>query len=353
VLAAIPKDNNANEVVIFQHGITANRTAMLGIAEALTKQGLTVIAIDLPLHGVTDTSNGLYVSGLERTFDVDLVDNDGSDGPDGKIDPSGEHFINLASLRTSRDNLRQAAVDLFAVTRAIRVAVGAGGSAPDLDGDGDDDLSNNISFVGHSLGGIVGVPYAQQEANLDAAVFGMAGSGVAKLLDGSPDIGPEIEAGLEAKPLTKGTPAYEQFLGLAQTVIDKGDPANYAARAMANHNTLSLEVVGGSSSRPDQVVPNSVAPSYPGASADTIPSPTSGSTPLARLLTGSPVNEVNSNPMSAGDYLIRYTAGAHASLLSSDASPEATKEMQINVATFLKSGGTNVTFAGTGTVKAP
>jgi len=353
VLAAIPKDNNANEVVIFQHGITANRTAMLGIAEALTKQGLTVIAIDLPLHGVTDTSNGLYVSGLERTFDVDLVDNDGSDGPDGKIDPSGEHFINLASLRTSRDNLRQAAADLFAVTRAIRVAVGAGGSAPDLDGDGDDDLSNNISIVGHSLGGIVGVPYAQKEPNLKAAVFGMAGSGIAKLLDGSPDIGPAIEAGLEAKGLTKGTPAYAQFLAVAQTVIDKGDPANYAAGTMANHNTLSLEVVGGSSSQPDQVVPNRVRPSYPGTSTDTIRSPTSGSTPLARLLIGTPPNQIETDPSAAGDYLIRYTAGGHASLLSPAASANATKEMQTNVARFLESGGTNVTFAKTGTVDSP
>jgi len=365
VLAAIPKDANdvdGNDVVIFQHGIRSNRTAMLGIANTLTAQGLTVIAIDLPLHGITNTGSGLYQSGNERTFDVDLVDNDGSSGPDGEIDPSGEHFINLSSLRSSRDNLRQSVSDLFAVTRAIRLTVS--NSDGDLDGDGDADLSNNISFLGHSLGGIVGVPYTAKEGDLDAAVYGMAGSGIAKLLDGSPTIGPRIEAGLEANGLSKGTPAYEQFLAAAQTVIDKGDPANYAGpaniagTAAANHNTLSLEVVGGSSFPADQVVPNNlVKPFQQGVPDGTIPSPTAGTDPLARLLTGAPVNQIDSNPAlesnPSGDYLIRYTAGDHASLLSPEASSAATSEMQSNVASFIVSDGTSVSFIGSGTVDSP
>lgn len=354
VLVALPKDDGdaPSDVVIFQHGITSDRIAMLGIANALTAANHAVVAIDLPLHGITDTGHGLYTADLERTFDVDLVDNDtGEAGPDGEIDPSGEHFINLGSLQTSRDNLRQAVADLFAVTRAIRLAAGGGA---DLDVDGDADFTGNISFLGHSLGGIVGVPYLAKETTLDAAVLGMAGGGITKLLDGSPAIGPDLAEGLAANNLVKGTPGYEQFLGAAQLVIDSADPANHAVTGASNHDTLLLEVIGGSSSPPDQVVPNDVRqPFQQGVPDDTIPSPTAGSTPLAELLAGGTINQIDTDPTAAGDYLIRYTAGDHASLLLPDASAEATTEMQTNVTSFIASDGTSVTFAGTSTVDAP
>jgi dienelactone hydrolase len=354
VLVALPKsDGNApSDVVIFQHGITSNRSAMLGIANTLTANNHAVVAIDLPLHGIADDSDPLYAGSSERHFNVDLVNNaTGAAGSDGEIDPSGEHFINLSSLRTSRDNLRQGVADLFALTRAIRLAASQG---VDFDGDGDADFNSNISFLGHSLGGIVGVPYLALEDDLDAAVLGMAGSGIAKLLDGSPEIGPQIEAGLAANGLVKGSPAYEQFLGAAQTVIDKAEPANHAAMAAANHNTLSIEVVGGSSSPADQVVPNNlVEPYQQGVPSGTIPSPTAGTDPLATFMGALPGNQIDANPGGAGDYLIRYTAGDHASLLSPDASAAATSEMQTNAASFIASDGTTVQFAGTGTVAAP
>ncbi|MGV2480389.1 UNVERIFIED_CONTAM: hypothetical protein IGO34_26690, partial [Salmonella enterica subsp. enterica serovar Weltevreden] len=103
-------------VVIFQHGITGNRSQMLPLSPALTQAGFAVIAIDLPLHGAAATGSeaALRVPGTtERTFDLDLVNNTTSaPGPDGSIDGSGTHFINLASLATSRDNLRQGVSDL-------------------------------------------------------------------------------------------------------------------------------------------------------------------------------------------------------------------------------------------------
>jgi len=66
-----------------------------------------VVAVDLPLHGITNQSDALYATGanplyaglglpasgsIERTFDFSTVP--------GVIDPSGLHFINLASLLT-------------------------------------------------------------------------------------------------------------------------------------------------------------------------------------------------------------------------------------------------------------
>jgi pimeloyl-ACP methyl ester carboxylesterase len=364
VLVALPKDDGdgPSDVVVFQHGFRADRTAMLGIANALTAQGLAVVAIDLPLHGITDRDDALYAGDAERTFNVDLVDNDGSAGPDGNIDPSGEHFLNLANLLTTRDNLRQAAADLFTVTEAVEAA--AAGNV-DLDNDGDADFTSNIRFLGHSLGGIVGGVFLAHEPDVGAAALGMAGGGLAKLVDASPTIGPRIEAGLEAEGLTKGTPAYEQFLGAAQTVIDSGDPVNYAeltaqggttatGTSIPDRNVLALEVVGGNSSPPDQVVPNDVMPPYQqGIPDDTVPSPTASTDPWLQYLGILPGGQIASSTTMAGDYVIRYTAGEHISLLSPDASPMATREMQTNVASFLASGGTQVQFAGTGTVTAP
>ena len=47
-------------VVIFQHGITLNRTVMFAMADAFAQAGFAVVAIDLPLHGVTDTASPFY-----------------------------------------------------------------------------------------------------------------------------------------------------------------------------------------------------------------------------------------------------------------------------------------------------
>ncbi|MGH8042018.1 MAG: hypothetical protein ACREPN_08250, partial [Rudaea sp.] len=132
VLLTVPNANSGKTkpaagwpVVIFQHGITRNRTDMFAIAATLAGQGFATIAIDAPLHGITDKTNPFYVGNTpfaaegahERTFDLDLENNaTGAPGPDGTIDSSGSYFINLQDLLTSRDNLRQATSDLMELT---------------------------------------------------------------------------------------------------------------------------------------------------------------------------------------------------------------------------------------------
>jgi hypothetical protein len=37
-----------------------------------------VAAIDIPLHGITDTTSPLYQAGAERTFDLDIDGTPGS-----------------------------------------------------------------------------------------------------------------------------------------------------------------------------------------------------------------------------------------------------------------------------------
>ena len=197
VLAIVPnaasgrtKPASGWPVVIFNHGITRNRTDALAVGATLASQGFAVVAIDQPLHGVGPTSP-FYVENTpfgpiaqERTFDVDYVNNStGAAGPDGVIDTSGAHTINLSSLLTSRDNLRQAIADLFVLTATIpRMDLNNDGS-PDLDG-------SKISFVGQSLGSIVGIPFIAIEPNVNVAFTSVPGGGIARLLDGSADLRP-------------------------------------------------------------------------------------------------------------------------------------------------------------------
>ncbi|MGH8197070.1 MAG: hypothetical protein ACRETI_02770, partial [Steroidobacteraceae bacterium] len=170
-------------VVIFQHGLTGNRSQSAAIAAAYAAQGFVVAAIDIPLHGITDTTNPLYQGPAERTFNLDLVNNTtGAAGADGVIDPSGTHIINLTSLLTSRDNLRQAAVDIVQLVASL--------PALDLDGDTVADIDGTrIHFSGLSLGGIVGTVANAQPIATASAYLSVPGGGVANLLRDSASIG--------------------------------------------------------------------------------------------------------------------------------------------------------------------
>jgi hypothetical protein len=155
-------------VVIFSHGITGNRSNMLAMADGFANSGWAVIAIDHPLHGITDTMDGLYIPDTERTFDLDLINNaDLSPGPDGRIDDSGTHFINLTSPPTFRDNNRQASADLISLTASIPTM--------DIDGGGADFDGAQIHFVGMSLGSMEGTAYLA--SNTDVRDHGRVGSG--------------------------------------------------------------------------------------------------------------------------------------------------------------------------------
>ncbi len=308
-------------VVIFQHGITRNRTDIFTLADALSFAGFATVAIDLPLHGVTSTANPFYMKDLERTFDLDLVNNtNGATGPDGAIDPSGSYFINLKSLLTTRDNVREAAEDLRQLTATLPLM--------DLNGDGKPDLNaGHIRFVGHSLGAITGSTFLGIEGDVTSATLGMGGGGLAKLLDGSATFGPVIAAGLAAQGIVKGTPTYESYLGAAQTVVDSGDPINYAAAAVSLHPIHLIEVVGGAGSLPDQVVPNSVDNA-----------PLAGTEPLAKVM-----GLQSASRTVRGDRgvraIVRFSQGDHSSLLSPVAAVGATAEMQGQMIKFLQTEG--------------
>jgi len=325
-------------VAIFQHGITANRTNLLGIADSLAAPPscTAAVAMDMPLHGITAdnavhlglqaASGGLiglfegYDAGAlrERTFGVDYINNETSaPGPDGVADASGTHTINLANLLVARDNNRQAILDLLYLEKAV--------ATMDIDGGGADFDASNISFIGHSLGGMVGTGVIAYSDNIKVAALANPGGAIASLLNGSESFGPRIRAGVaDGAGITVDDPTFPatlaQFLFAAQTVVDASDPANTAAHAVVNNvPTLMLQNLG------DAVVPNSVATA-----------PLAGTEPLARIL-GLTTVAAEEAGLVAGDRLFtKLNVGGHSSVLSPD---EATVEMQTQIVSFLSSGG--------------
>lgn len=308
-------------VVIFQHGITGNRSQMLALADTMASIGFATIAIDQPLHGITDPTSPLYIGNTpfapiasERTFDLDLQDNaTGAPGADGMTDSSGAWFINLQNLLVSRDNNRQAQADLSILALNIPFM--------DVDGDGLGDLDgSNINFVGLSLGSINGIPFMAVEPTVNNGVLSVPGGGIANMLNGSETFGPVIRAGLGAAGVQPGTPDFAQFLLIAQTVLDSADPINWGV-ASATNSMLLQQVAG------DTVIPNAV----PGA-------PLSGTEPLIAVLGLDAITGTTQDPMGIRG-AVRMIQGGHGSLLDPSAGPAVTAEMQGQAASMVVSGG--------------
>lgn len=309
-------------VVIFQHGITGSRLQAAALAANLAAQGWAVAAIDLPLHGVTDTSLvGLYQASNEQTFNLDLVVNaTGASGPDSLIDPSGTHFINLPFPLASRDNLRQAAVNLLALTRAL----------PTLDLDGNaatpDINPNRIAFIGMSLGSITGIVYGASLPNpalVKTMAFSVPGGGIAELLRDSASFGPRINAGLQGQGLIAGTTLYNQFFRDAQAIVDAGDSLNFVTAAATGRTIYMSQVVGGTPPppNPDQVIPNSATQR------------------LITALQGAGISfPRRSSGVNPGSGYVNFVNGDHGSLLSPAAHGPTTVEMQKEVITLTVSG---------------
>ena len=222
-------------LAIFQHGINGQKEQVISVAGALTAAGLAVVAIDLPLHGELALPG--HVTGSRW----------------------GEDFIALGAPLAARSNIQQAAFNLDRLeftlaTPSFNQAFAGLGFAP-LGADAPNPALPP-KYVGLSLGSIVGAyylagnatlsqtpgqpPYSQ--GSLDADMKGLLsvpGGRIAYLLRDSADFGPSINAGLAAKGIAAGSPSYQQFFLLTQSVLDPADPATMTT-PLPNLQTLDL-----------------------------------------------------------------------------------------------------------------
>ena len=330
------KPDDGWPVVIYQHAITRMRTDIVAVADAFAAAGFVTIAIDMPLHGITDTAHPLYQAGFERTFDLDLVNNTTlAPVPDGEIDPSSTHFINLRSLLTARDNQRQATADLFTLVRSLASVDFDGIEGADLDTDA-------VHVFAHSFGAMICTPFLALDGDrVASAVLAMPGGGVARLFEASPSFSSLLIGGLAAAGIFQGTPEFDQFMTALQTIVDSADPVNYIAAAAQATPIFMMELVGKAPNNPsDQTVPNFVPTA-----------PLSGTEPLARLAGLVPVTGdlANAGGLRA---IVRYTAnGTHSSYLEPAQNVTLAPEMLGSALSFFLSDGTIIDVLDTTTIE--
>ncbi len=325
-------DNTVTDVVIFQHGITQDRSNAIIPAINIVAQSLpagkcvAVVAIDQPLHGLSGdtvgaipglTPAGQYIDEAdfpnadklgERHF---MYTDKGGLQPELKTDitevSSGSLFLNLLSFPTARDNTRQGVMDLLNLAATIN----SGGF--DLDG-GDNSttgtrfLGNELQgatfhFVGHSLGGITGTVFSALATDpvlrtdyddipgvsalypsLASVSLMNTGSQLTRLVENSQSFGPTVLGALQ-NLAPQGTTDFESFLNVFQATVDNTDPATYGKALGANSvspgfGLLISEVVG------DLTVPNeaNVNPAQLEGFAGAKSSPLAGTEPLMALI---------------------------------------------------------------------
>jgi pimeloyl-ACP methyl ester carboxylesterase len=282
---------NGWPTVIFQHGITTDRTSSLGFANGIAAACYATVAMDLPTHGVDSSTtnrngeatryaafNGFNVAGyvdtespastpfaaalaglaaLEVTTYAGLEERHGNIALNAQQEPtpmvftpgsesgnSGDFFINLANMQQSRDHIRQGVMDLLNLNASLE-NIGAainvdlnGDEAADFDGKLDTD---KVYFVGHSLGAITGLTFAavnnaiannpailNKKINLlKAVVLANPGGQLPKLLENSPSFSARILPGLASVGLTQGMANLEKFFSVFQAPFDSVDPVNF------------------------------------------------------------------------------------------------------------------------------
>src|SRR5262249_34189209 len=110
---------------------------------------------------------------------------------DGIID-ANEGLVAAAPIR-NRDGLRQTAVDLMQLVRAVEIGMAVGGEpVPDLD-------ASRIYYIGFSLGGFYGTPFLAVEPDVHAGVLNVAGGPGTDVNRLSPANRPSVGANLAAR----------------------------------------------------------------------------------------------------------------------------------------------------------
>jgi hypothetical protein len=240
-------------ILIYQHGITTHRGTIMAIADAMAKACVAVVAIDLPKHGILPSNDPFGASdlatfyqaaqtadGITAATDERLVQMPAASGcqtqaspaPDFNPGPqeigstgvfacpSADRYINLENLANARDTFRQGVVDLHSLYKVLSTDAF---SPADVGAVIDKD---NIHFLGMSLGGITGMPFAAQESGLQTVALNVASGGISKVVDGSASFEPAVVAGLAAAGVVKPSADYETFLIATQTMLDSADPMN-------------------------------------------------------------------------------------------------------------------------------
>jgi hypothetical protein len=181
-LPAGPKPEGGWPVAIYGHGFTDNSYGTtFTLPSVYASAGLATVSIHVVGHGggaagtlgVALKSGGSVIvpaggRGIDQNGDgnIDATEGSSADGP--------------RNIISSRDALRQTAIDLMQLIRQIEAGI-------DVDGDGSVDLSpQRIYYSGQSFGGIYGTILMGTEPHINAGVLNVPGGSITEIARLSP-----------------------------------------------------------------------------------------------------------------------------------------------------------------------
>lgn len=249
-------------IVIDQHGLGGDRKTVADLADVIGAAGFATIGIDAVAHGYRfQNPDGVAAKRLQpdqaNGFGGTAIPDGFADGnilfqPIAAISTQLGFFNAFNNIAGVGDNFRQTCADLMQLVRLIQSNSIDGQLGVNID-------ENNIFYIGHSLGGIMGSCLAAFEPDVKAFVVNATGGGLTSQLLLNSSIGAGALSSLNQ--IFGLDPANVEdkfgiFVNLTQTMLDRGDPA---AEAPA---WIQSPVVGGPrnimqiSDDSDEVVPN-------------------------------------------------------------------------------------------------
>ena len=207
----VPRDRPMPEagwpVVLYAHGTGGDYESCRGVDDELMDEGYAILCIDQPLHGTRSPDP------TEPLSDDDLVF-------------KSFNFLNPPAGRT---NFRQSAIDTLVLSRMV--VKGRFDLPPEQTQRGDAVAldPDNITFLGHSHGGLSGAMVLGLDPHIRAGMLSGAGGGIINTILLRKD--PFDVAELVRSLLLVGTDDFNSFhptLTLIQMLVDATDPLNYA-----------------------------------------------------------------------------------------------------------------------------
>lgn len=252
-------------VVIFQHGLGAERSDAIAVANALTKSGFAVFAIDAPFHGMR--ASAVQVDLVNRFTGIPQRDGFG----DIRDMEAINHYVGLGEGEGSladfnqdgvtdylhpyywRDATRQGVVDLMMAVYLLQEGDWSGLGSIDEKLKALHFAADRVGFLGMDVGGQMGVILASYEPTVSAVLLAFTGGGIAQYVIESPayeSIFSQL-AQLVGKEESLSDPAlytnYHPFfwpeIGVWQTLVNDGDALSYAYNLRARPTAVWMTMV--------------------------------------------------------------------------------------------------------------
>jgi hypothetical protein len=256
---------------------------------------------------------------------------------------SGWNIFSLTNFFATRDNFRQQVVDLSQLVQLIK-ATGPT-SIQTLSGAAFDPL--RVGYVGQSLGGILGALFNAVSPDTKYVALNVPGGDLTQIILQAPSFASQKAAlvdGLALQGIMPGTPAFDQFIGTVQWIVDPADPTNAGYRLthqIAATTTINpgrrafIQFIQG-----DETVPNVANLALVAAANRQLPPLPPLGMPPSYGCTGALSCYEFTDAIDGFDPTTAPLANRHGFLLSppSAQSVTLTQNAQLQVATFLATG---------------